>query len=258
MNVQARVAWWTMDEITTVMDDAAAMAQTPEPPGHSASTPAVTPETLAPAIEAILLTLDRPVPLRRLAEGLGLVKPEAKPDAKTPAKPAPELGDASEPAEPAPKPSRRRSTKADASDPLAPVQQAIDLLNQQYEQTGRAFRIEAVAGGYRLMTMPQFAGVLATFHQTRLSARLSKPAIETLAVIAYQQPITRAHLEAIRGVNCGEVLRSLVERRLVTITGRAEELGRPILYGTTKEFLDAFGLASLKDLPAAGDLGVAP
>ena len=135
--------------------------------------------------------------------------------------------------------------------PGARLQAAIDDLNAQYAASGRTFRIEAVAGGVRMMTLPAFAPVLAAFHKARSGTRLSRPAIETLSIIAYRQPITRAQLEAIRGVSCGEVLRSLMERRLVTIKGRAEELGRPILYGTTKEFLDAFGLSSLKDLPSA-------
>ena len=86
-------------------------------------------------------------------------------------------------------------------------------------------------------------------HRSRASTRLSKPALETLAIIAYRQPITRAELEAIRGVACGEVVRSLMERKMVKITGRAEELGRPMLYGTTRQFLDTFGLSSVKDLP---------
>jgi segregation and condensation protein B len=104
------------------------------------------------------------------------------------------------------------------------------------------------------MSLTAYAAVLAAFHGTRMSGRMGKAAVETLSIIAYKQPITRAHLEAIRGVGCGEILRSLLERRLVTIKGRAEELGRPILYGTTKEFLDAFGLATLKDLPTAAEL----
>jgi segregation and condensation protein B len=103
------------------------------------------------------------------------------------------------------------------------------------------------------MTLPEFAEVVGAFHKERASAKLSKAAIETLSVIAYRQPITRADLEAIRGVACGEVLRTLIDKRLVTIAGRAEELGRPMLYGTTKEFLDNFGLASLKDLPPSSE-----
>ncbi len=130
------------------------------------------------------------------------------------------------------------------------VLRAVDALNTQYDSTGRAFRIETVAGGFRVMTRPEHADVLAAFHRRQASSRLSRPAVETLAIIAYKQPITRAKLEAIRGVGCGEVLRSLLERKLIAVTGRAEELGRPMLYGTTKHFLDSFGIRSVKDLPS--------
>lgn len=133
------------------------------------------------------------------------------------------------------------------------IEAAIGRLNGVYQQTGRSFRVEHVAGGYRVMTRPELADVLAAFHRAQASSRLSRAAIETLAIVAYQQPVTRARLEAIRGVGCGEVLRSLLERRLVAVTGRAEELGRPMLYGTTKHFLDTFGLNSIKELPAADE-----
>lgn len=126
---------------------------------------------------------------------------------------------------------------------------AISALNEQYIETGRAFTIERISGGYRMMTRPEHAPVIAAMHRSRATTRLSKPALETLAIIAYRQPITRAELEAIRGVACGEVVRTLMERKMVKITGRAEELGRPMLYGTTRQFLDTFGLASVKDLP---------
>lgn len=137
---------------------------------------------------------------------------------------------------------------ASASDQKS-VSHAVETLNAEYEKTGRSFRIESVSGGYRVMTLPRFAEAVAAFKHAKQSTKLSKPAIETLAIVAYRQPITRAELEAIRGVACGEVLKGLVERKLVTITGRAEEVGRPMLYGTTKQFLDHFGLASIKDLP---------
>ena len=87
-----------------------------------------------------------------------------------------------------------------------------------------------------------------------LDARLSAPALETLTVVAYRQPILRANVEAIRGVQCGEILRQLMERDLVRIVGRSDDLGRPLLYGTTKRFLEVFGLRSLGDLPRAGEL----
>lgn len=129
------------------------------------------------------------------------------------------------------------------------IADAINALNEQYVESGRAFTIESVSGGYRMMTRAEHAPVIAAMHRSRASTRLSKPALETLAIIAYRQPITRAELEAIRGVACGEVVRSLMERKMVKITGRAEELGRPMLYGTTRQFLDTFGLSSVKDLP---------
>ena len=137
-----------------------------------------------------------------------------------------------------------------------PVKAAIDQLNATYEETGRSFRIEEVAGGYSVMTLPQFADVLLALKRGKNSSRLSPAALETLSIIAYKQPVLRADIEAIRGVACGETLRSLMERHLVKITGRAEEIGRPMLYGTTKQFLEVFGLANLKDLPAVENSGV--
>lgn len=134
------------------------------------------------------------------------------------------------------------------------IEQATIQLNEQYETHGRAFRIEKISGGYRLMTRSEHAPIVAAMHRSRATTRLSKPALETLSIIAYRQPITRAELEAIRGVACGEVVRTLMDRRLVKITGRAEELGRPMLYGTTRQFLDTFGLASVKDLPKPEEL----
>lgn len=130
-----------------------------------------------------------------------------------------------------------------------PIRKALRLLNEQYEQTGRCFRVEQVAGGFQLLTLPQFGEQLKALHQREQDAKLTKAALETLAIIAYKQPILRAEVEAIRGVASGETIRSLMEKHLVRIAGRAEEPGRPILYGTTKRFLEVFGLNSLKDLP---------
>jgi segregation and condensation protein B len=185
-------------------------------------------EDIAPVLEAVLLSVDRPTSPERLAEGLGIVKPKGTGEDA-----------ACDPAE--------------LSAGAAVVADAVKLLNAQYVETQRSFRVEAVAGGYRLMTMPGFAERIAQYHQTRVSGKLSRAAIETLAIVAYKQPLTKAALEAIRGVSCGEVLKTLMDRRLVTIKGRAEELGRPMLYGTTKQFLDQFGLASIKDLPSPAD-----
>lgn len=130
-----------------------------------------------------------------------------------------------------------------------PVKEAIATLNEQYASTGRSFRIEEVAGGWQVLTLPEHRDVLSALHQSKGQSKLSPAALETLAVVAYKQPVLRTDIEAIRGVACGEVLRSLMERHLVKIVGRAEEIGRPMLYGTTKQFLEVFGLASLKDLP---------
>jgi len=129
------------------------------------------------------------------------------------------------------------------------IKQAVEQLNDVYQRTGRSFRIEQVAGGWQILTLPAFAEVVSGIRRTRAVTKLGPAAMETLAIVAYKQPVLRADIEAIRGVACGEVLRSLMERKLVRIAGRAEELGRPMLYGTTSRFLELFGLASLKDLP---------
>jgi len=130
-----------------------------------------------------------------------------------------------------------------------PIRKAIKELNEAYSSSNRSFRIEQVAGGYQILTLPEFGDLLKKFHQKEVDAKLTKAAIETLAIIAYKQPILRADVESIRGVACGETIRSLMEKHLVKIAGRAEEPGRPILYGTTKRFLELFGLNSVKDLP---------
>ncbi len=187
---------------------------------------------LTPKLEAILMSLDRPVPGLRIAQGLGLI-----PGAEDASDALPEVPEG---------PVAKVAVKH--------VEQVVASLNAQYESSNRAFRVELLAGGYRVMTLPAFAGVLATFHKRQSSAKLSRAAVETLAIIAYKQPLTRAELEAIRGVGCGEVLKTLLEKRLVTIKGRAEELGRPLLYGTTTEFLKHFGLSSIKDLPSPTEL----
>ena len=134
------------------------------------------------------------------------------------------------------------------------VLQAIKRLNQHYLDTNRSFRIEQVARGWQIMTQPDYADLMAAVHKSKTATRLSPAALETLAIIAYEQPILRAQVEAIRGVASGEVIRGLMDRRLVKIVGRAEEPGRPMLYGTTGSFLEVFGLASIKDLPKVEQL----
>jgi len=122
-------------------------------------------------------------------------------------------------------------------------------LNKLYDLEGCAFRVEEVAGGFQLMSRSKFAPWLRRLQNAPAEVRLSAPAMETLAVVAYRQPVLRAEIEAIRGVQCGEILRQLIERELVRITGRSEELGRPFLYGTSKLFLQVFGLRHLDELP---------
>jgi segregation and condensation protein B len=129
------------------------------------------------------------------------------------------------------------------------IKSAIDSLNKSYDADARAFRIERIAGGYRVMTCEELAPLVSRLHAERQQQKLSQAALETLSIIAYRQPVMRAEIEVIRGVACGDVLRGLMDRRLVKIVGRAEELGRPMLYGSTKEFLTIFGLANLNDLP---------
>ena len=137
----------------------------------------------------------------------------------------------------------------DDDDVTKRITDAIESLNASYDSNHRAFRIERIAGGYCVMTREELAPLVSRLHAERQQQKLSQAALETLSIIAYRQPVMRAEVEVIRGVACGDVLRGLMDRRLVKIVGRAEELGRPMLYGTTKEFLKIFGLASLKDLP---------
>ena len=134
------------------------------------------------------------------------------------------------------------------------VKKCIETLNEQYTQSGRAFRIEEIAGGFQMMTLPEYNNWLKNLLRQRTDNKLSPAALETLAIIAYKQPIIRADVEAIRGVACGEMLRSLMYKGLVKIVGKAEVLGRPLLYGTTRKFLEVFGLNDLKDLPKAEEL----
>jgi segregation and condensation protein B len=129
------------------------------------------------------------------------------------------------------------------------LRHAVADLNRQYEAAQRSFRIEQVAGGYQMLTLPAYGPVLNKLHQREIDTKLSRSALETLAIIAYKQPVLRADVEAIRGVASGETIRNLMEKHLVKIAGRAEIPGRPILYGTTKRFLELFGLNSLKELP---------
>jgi segregation and condensation protein B len=142
------------------------------------------------------------------------------------------------------------ATLADATE----ARTLINRLNAAYEAAGTPFRIEPVAAGYRMLTLPQFAFWLGKLHHREADLKLSSPAFETLTVVAYRQPITRADIEAIRGVQCSEMIKQLMERGLVRIGGEDDSLGHPFLYETTRRFLEVFGLGDLEDLPLAGKL----
>jgi segregation and condensation protein B len=130
----------------------------------------------------------------------------------------------------------------------------IRQLNRMLENSGSAFGVVEVAGGFQLLTHPVFGPWLRRLLQSPIETRLSAPALETLAVVAYRQPVLRAEVEAIRGVQSGDILRQLMERDLVRISGRADDLGRPLMYGTTRRFLQVFGLRHLDELPQANVL----
>jgi segregation and condensation protein B len=138
------------------------------------------------------------------------------------------------------------------------VRQHIKNLNDKYQSNNSAFRIEQIAGGYQMLTLSPYNYWLKKLLRVRSDSKLSPAALETLAIIAYKQPVMRADIEVIRGVAAGEVIRSLCYKGLVKIVGRAEVLGRPMLYGTTKKFLEIFGLNTLKDLPKVEELKKPP
>ena len=138
------------------------------------------------------------------------------------------------------------------------TRQYIKNLNDKYQANNNALRIEQIAGGYQMMTLSSYNQWLKKLLQVRDQSKLSPAALETLAIIAYKQPIIRADIEAVRGVAVGEIIRNLMYKGLVKIVGKAEVLGRPMLYGTTKKFLEVFGLNSLKDLPKIEELKKPP
>ncbi len=136
------------------------------------------------------------------------------------------------------------------------VEEAIQLLRGRYEETEAAFQIYQLGDGYQVLTRPEFAPYLERFDSIPRSPHLSAAALESLAIIAYRQPIGRIEIEEVRGVSASSVLRTLLDWELVTVVGRGEGLGRPLLYGTTDRFLEHFGLKSLSDLPSPEDFPV--
>jgi len=135
----------------------------------------------------------------------------------------------------------------------ATAKDRINELNTEYQEQDRSFEVWEIAGGYQIRTRAEFSGYLQQLRKDR-PLRLSPAALETLAIVAYKQPVTRGELEMVRGVDTGAVLKSLLERRLVKILGHREVPGRPLLYGTSKRFLEVFGLDSLDHLPSLREL----
>jgi segregation and condensation protein B len=129
------------------------------------------------------------------------------------------------------------------------IPQLIDELNRDYQEEGKSFTIDKIANGYQLRSKKDYAPWIKKLFQPRRYLRLSRPTLETLAIIAYKQPITRAEIEAIRGVSIEGILKNLLERELIKISGQKEVVGRPYLYSTSHRFLEHFGLNSLSDLP---------
>jgi segregation and condensation protein B len=132
----------------------------------------------------------------------------------------------------------------------------IEEIKVEYIQSGRSFRIIEIANGYQMRTSPDYAPHIARFFQLNKAENLSQPALETLAVIAYRQPITKAVIEGVRGVDSSGVIKSLYEKGLIKIAGRLEVPGRPFIYATTKKFLEHFGLKTVEDLPHRNELVV--
>jgi len=146
------------------------------------------------------------------------------------------------------------ATLADAAE----AKELIDKLNAAFTTTNSAFHIKRVATGYQMMTQPQYSFWLNKLHQRQAALKLSTPALETLAMVVYRQPITRADIESIRGVQSAEMLKQLMDRGLVRINGKDDSLGRPYLYESTRKFLEIFGLKSLDELPMGESLRVRP
>lgn len=134
------------------------------------------------------------------------------------------------------------------------IKQAIDGLNEDYRSRSRGITIQEIAGGYQMLSNPEYVSYVRNFYKTKHKEKLSKPALETLAIVAYKQPVTRADIELIRGVNSDGVVALLLDKELIKLAGRKDVPGRPFLYGTTKQFLEYFGLKSLDTLPNLEEL----
>lgn len=146
--------------------------------------------------------------------------------------------------------------RADEGLDPARVREALEALRRSYDEEERAFQVYQLGDGYQVLTRPEYAPYLERFDSVPRSPTLSDAALETLAIVAYRQPIGRVEIEEVRGVGSSSVLQTLQEWELVEVVGRGEGLGRPLLYGTTQNFLDHFGFQDLSDLPATEDISV--
>jgi segregation and condensation protein B len=141
----------------------------------------------------------------------------------------------------------------EAEIPLEDVQAALDTLLHKYESDEFPFQVFQVGGGFQFLTKPAYQASLGIFLKQKSKRRLSTSALETIAIIAYKQPITKHQIEQIRGVNCDYAIQKLLEKELIEIKGKSDGIGRPVLYGTSNKFMEYFGINNLKDLPSPKD-----
>jgi len=150
--------------------------------------------------------------------------------------------------------SARRISTLTGEESIARIKGAIEALRTFYRENNRSFTIIEIAGGYQIATLPEYSSLISLLFKSKRKSRLSQPALETLAIIAYKQPISRMQIEAIRGVNCEGVIATLLDRELIAITGRGEGVGKPYLYSTTRKFLEYLGLKDYRDLPSLEEI----
>ncbi len=137
---------------------------------------------------------------------------------------------------------------------ISDVLESIEEINERFAGEAFAFQIYAIGGGYQFLTKPDYQEAIGLFLKQKSKRRLSTSSLETLSIIAYKQPISRSGIEQIRGVSCDYAIQKLLEKELIQIKGKADTIGRPIIYGTTQKFMDYFGLNHLKDLPQLKDI----
>ncbi|RDV14350.1 SMC-Scp complex subunit ScpB [Pontibacter diazotrophicus] len=136
---------------------------------------------------------------------------------------------------------------------VSDVLEAVEGINEQLMEAGFAFQIYAIGGGYQFLTKPEYQETVSTYLKHKSKKKLSASSLETLAIIAYKQPVTRSAIEQIRGVGCDYAVHKLLEKELIEIRGKADTIGRPVLYGTSQKFMDYFGINHIKDLPQLRD-----